>query len=67
MYYLKHFDENLLLFDMFYDERGFGVENITLLSSVSLLPLGLMLNKEGLVRFIKYRIIPKIGHMLIEY
>ena len=59
MYYLKHFDENLLSFDMFYDERGFGVENITLLSDESLLPLGLMLNKEGLVRFIKHRIIPK--------
>lgn len=59
MYRLKLYDETLIRFDMFYDERGFGVENIEILCEPSRLPLDLVPDEEGLARFIKRRAIPK--------
>lgn len=59
MYYLKLYDEVLARFDFLYDDSGLRVENFTVISSENKLPLNLTLTNEGMLHWLKKRVVPK--------
>ncbi len=60
MYILKQYDYELAYFDMYFDNQGFRIENLSFNNNLKhLLPLNLKQNEEGLARWLKYRSVPK--------
>ena len=59
MYYLKLYDEKIAKFNMLYDEFGFRVENLELISEKYKLPLNLDFTNKGMENFLKRRSVPK--------
>ncbi len=59
MYYLKHYDEILLKFNMNYDSSGFYVDDLEVLGNKNMLPLNLELSNVGLSEWLRKRSVPK--------
>ncbi len=59
MYYLKHYDEILLKFNMNYDSSGFYVDDLEVVGNKNMLPLNLELSNVGLSEWLRKRSVPK--------